>query len=173
MSPVPPDERVNFHIGNPVQDDRLYSAYFRLALGIDVSDERFGVDNPDEIIEQLGLQPEEKRKVDFLANLVKKSAPYSPRGGFLKSKPHPLVRRFSDWLSKEEQEPLSYDLGEKTGKREIILASGGKLEALRVLFQSLSDFMTASPVTIFLFGIEIPPFLRDFRDITLVQRRQH
>ena len=169
MSPVPPEERVNFHIGNPVQDDRLYSAYFRLALGVDVSDERFGVDNPDEIIEYLGMPPEDKSKVAFLANLIKKSAPYSPRGGFLKSRPHPLVRRFNDWLSKEEQEPLSYDLGEKTGKREIILASGGKLEALRVLFQSLSDFIAASPVTIFLFGIAIPPFLRGFKDITFAQ----
>lgn len=168
MSPVPPEERVNFHIGNPVQDDRLYSAYFRLALGIDVSDERLGIDNPDEIIEHLGLQPDDKGKITFLANLVKKSAPYSPRGGFLKSKPHPLVLRFGDWLSKEEQEPLSYDLGEKSGKREIILASGGKLEALRVLFQSLSDFMAVSPFTMFLFGIDIPPFLRNFRDMVFV-----
>ena len=168
MSPVPPEERVNFHIGNPVQDVRLYSAYLRLALGIDISSEQLGIDNLDEIVEHLGLSSEDRTKVSFLAELVKRSAPYSPRGGFLKSKPHPVVQRFNDWLSKEQQEPLSYDLGEKTGKREIILASGGILEALRVLFHSLSDFMALRPVTIYLFGIDLPPFLQDFPDLSLV-----
>lgn len=169
MSPVPPEERVNFHIGNPVQDNHLYSAYLRLALGIDVSNEHLNIDSLDEIVEHLGLPPEDKAKVSFLAELVRKSAPYSPRGGFLKSKPHPVVQRFNDWLSKEQQEPLSYDLGEKSGKREIILASGGIFEALRVLFQSLSDFMAVRPVTIFLFGIDIPPYLRNFPDIRFIE----
>jgi len=36
-SPVPPEERVNFHIGNPAQDERLVSAFFRIALGLDPS----------------------------------------------------------------------------------------------------------------------------------------
>ncbi len=168
MSPVRPEDRVNFHIGNPVQDDQLYSAYFRLALGIDVADDRFTIDSLDEIVDHIGLQPEEKGRVSFIAELVKKSAPYSPRGGFLKSKPHPVVQRFNDWLSKEQQEPLSYDLGEKSGKREIVLASGGKLEALRVLFQSLSDFIVRQPVTVFLFRINIPKFLRNFAGITFI-----
>ena len=34
-APVPPEERVNFHIGNPVQDDRLVQAFFRIALGLE------------------------------------------------------------------------------------------------------------------------------------------
>ncbi len=169
MSPVAPEERVNFHIGNPVQDNQLYSAYLRLAMGIDVTDERFGIDSSDQITEHLGLPPQDAVKVSFVADLIRKSAPYSPRGGFLKSKPHPVILRFNDWLSKEQQEPLSYDLGDKTGKREIILASGGKLEALRVLFQSLSDFMAAGPVTVFTFGIDLPPYLRKFPGIVFIE----
>ena len=35
-SDVPPADRVNFHIGNPVQDKRLSSAYLRMVLGIDI-----------------------------------------------------------------------------------------------------------------------------------------
>ena len=32
-SPVPPEERVNFHIGNPVQDERLFQYYLNLVNG--------------------------------------------------------------------------------------------------------------------------------------------
>lgn len=167
-SPVPPEDRVNFHIGNPVQDGQLYSAYLRLALGIAVEDEQFGIENLDKIADHLGLAAEDLTKLSFIAELVKDSAPYSPRGGFLKSKPHPVVHQFNEWLSKGQQEPLSYDLGEKSGKREIILASGGILEALRVLFHSLSDFMAIRPATIYLFGIVLPPFLRNFPGIEFV-----
>ena len=35
-SNVPKEERVNFHIGNPVQDTSLSSAYLRLALNINI-----------------------------------------------------------------------------------------------------------------------------------------
>jgi len=30
-APVPPEERVNFHIGNPLQDPKLSSAFLRIA----------------------------------------------------------------------------------------------------------------------------------------------
>jgi aspartate/methionine/tyrosine aminotransferase len=168
MSPVPPEERVNFHIGNPVQDKRLSSAYLRLALGVDITNEELTIEDIDKFVDHLGLLNEDKAKVHFLAELIKKAAPYSPRGGFLKSKPHPVVRRFNEWLSKSQQEPLSYDTGEKTGKREIILASGGTFETLRVLFHSLSDFMAMRPITIFIHGIRLPPFLKNFKEITFL-----
>ena len=38
-SSVPAEEKVNFHIGNPVQDKRLSSAYLRMILGIDFQNE--------------------------------------------------------------------------------------------------------------------------------------
>jgi hypothetical protein len=38
-SPVPPEERINFHIGNPLQDSRLSSAFLRTALGLDIRQE--------------------------------------------------------------------------------------------------------------------------------------
>jgi hypothetical protein len=34
---VPPEEKVNFHIGNPLQDVRLSSTFLRIALNIDVN----------------------------------------------------------------------------------------------------------------------------------------
>jgi hypothetical protein len=35
-SAAAPEDRVNFHIGNPVQDKRLTSLYLRMVLGIDI-----------------------------------------------------------------------------------------------------------------------------------------
>ena len=37
---IPEEERVNFHIGNPVQDVSLSSAYLRMVLGIDIHREK-------------------------------------------------------------------------------------------------------------------------------------
>jgi aspartate/methionine/tyrosine aminotransferase len=162
ISPVPPEERVNFHIGNPIQDERLYSMYVRLALGMSVSDERFGIHEPNAIIEELGLSANDEPKLKFLSDLIVRSAPYSPRGGFVKSKPNRLVQHFNDWLTKNQPEPLAYDLGDKTGIREVVLASGGIDEALRILFQSISGYLVAVPVNIFLYGRDVPEYLTTF-----------
>jgi len=164
-SQVPPEERVNFHIGNPVQDESLYSAYLRLVLRIDIEKENLGINNLNEILNELGWKKEEEDKLKFFAELIKKSAPYSPRGGFVRTNPHILINFFIDWLIKHQQEPLSYDLGDKTGRREIILASGGTSETLRVLFHSLSNFLIRLPANIFLFGINLPEHLKNFSNL--------
>jgi aspartate/methionine/tyrosine aminotransferase len=169
LSPVPPEERVNFHIGNPVQDSRLSSAYLRLSLGIDITDDKFRIDHLNEIAEYLNWPPNDKSKLEFLSELIKKSSPYSPRGGFMKTNPPYAIQCFNDWLIKNQQEPLAYDLGEKTGRREIILASGGLFEALRVFFHSLSDFIVNRPVKIFLQGINLPEHLKKFTDLEFEQ----
>lgn len=165
LSPVPPSERVNFHIGNPVQDDRLSSAYLRLSLGIDIRDDRFRIDRLDDIADYLNLESNDKVKLEFLCELIKKSSPYSPRGGFMKTNPPYAIKYFNDWLMKNQQEPLSYDLGEKSGKREMILSSGGIYEALRVFFHSLSDFIINKPVKMFFYGIDLPGHLKIFSDL--------
>jgi len=46
-SAVAPEERVNFHIGNPVQDPRLSSAFLRAALGLDIRDTHLTADHPE------------------------------------------------------------------------------------------------------------------------------
>lgn len=168
-SPVPPEERVNFHIGNPIQDERLYSAYLRMAVGLDITKENFSINNLEEIREELGWSKDEKDKLEFIAELIRKSAPYTPRGGFVRTNPNFIVKYFNAWLIKNQQEPLSYDLGDKSGKREIILASGGIYESLRIFFHSISSFLIHKPANVFSYGITIPEYLMTFADINFYQ----
>jgi aspartate/methionine/tyrosine aminotransferase len=165
LSSVPPEERINFHIGNPVMDDRLYSAYLRLTMGMDVTDERFGIHTPESIIGELDLKSEAAPILGLQTDLIVKSAPYSPQGGYVKSKPNFVVQFFNEWLTKNQAEPLSYDLGEKTGKREIILTSGGIYESLRVFFHSISEYLVNVPARIFVYGIRLPDHITDFPNL--------
>ena len=152
-SSVPVEEKINFHIGNPVQDKRLSSAYLRMILGIDFQKEEFNEDNLDAIIENLDWKSDEKTKLIFFVNLINNSAPYMPRGGFKKGEPNYLVKYFNEWLIKNQQEPLSYNMGESSGNREIILSSGGIYETLRILFHALSEYLVYLPADILLFAI--------------------
>src|ERR1035437_5338759 len=161
-SSVPAEEKVNFHMGNPVQDKRLWSAYLRMILGIDFQKEEFNEDNLDAIIEHLEWKYEDKTKLEFYINLINKSAPYMPRGGFKKEEPNYLVKYFNEWLVKYQPEPLSYNLGESSGNREIILASGGIFEALRLLFHALSEYLVNLPANILLFSLDLPLHLMQF-----------
>jgi aspartate/methionine/tyrosine aminotransferase len=160
-SPVPAEERVNFHIGNPVQDPRLVGLYARIALGLGPGDVAAGGDLAAGLSAELGSGEEDRATVEFLLDLIRKSAPYLPRGGYLKSKPGELVRLFGDWLTRQP-EPLAYDFGEKTGRREVILASGGVTESLRVFFHALASQLQHLPASIFSHGIQTPPHLRQF-----------
>ncbi|MFA7418213.1 MAG: aminotransferase class I/II-fold pyridoxal phosphate-dependent enzyme [Melioribacteraceae bacterium] len=164
-SPVPPEERVNFHIGNPVQDVQLSSAYLRMILGVDITRDELSESNLDEFISELDLDENAKTELEFFRDLIKKSAPYTPRGGFNKNAPNFLIKYFNEWLTKNQQEPLAYDLGEKTGRREVIIASGGINEALRLLFHALSNFLINKPANVFLYGISLPSHLTTFQSL--------
>jgi hypothetical protein len=161
-SGIPPEDRVNFHIGNPVQDIELSSAYLRIILGIDIRKKELTENNLDDLIEEAGYNQGDKVKLEFFRSLIKKSAPYMPRGGFNKKNPNYLINYFNEWLLKNQQEPLSYDLGETSGRREIILASGGIYEALRILFHSLSRYLVDLPVNILLYNIDLPDHLTEY-----------
>ena len=158
---VPAEERVNFHIGNPVQDPRLVELYARIALGLGPGKVAAAGDLAAALTAELGWDAEDRAKVEFLLDLIRKSAPYLPRGGFLKNKPGELIRLFGEWLTRQP-EPLAYDFGEKTGRREVILASGGITESLRVFFHALASQLQHLPASIFSHGIRIPPHLRQF-----------
>ena len=166
-SSVAVEDRVNFHIGNPVQDKVLSSAFLRMILGLAVDDQNLSEDNLEKIRDELGWGEEDKSKIQFFLDLIKKSAPYMPRGGFNKKSPNFLIKYFNDWLIKNQQEPLSYDLGETTGKREIILASGGVLEAIRLLFHSLSNYLNYLPANIYLYDIVLPEHLKTFSNLKI------
>lgn len=153
-APVAPEERVNFHIGNPLQDERLASLFLRIALGVDYR--RQDLSALDDLLEHLDLPPEERPKLDFLTRVIQKSSPYAPRGGYHRKNPHPLVETFARWLE-NQPEPLRYNLNDPSGKREIILASGGIREALRVILVAISDYLQTTPARILTYRLALPP----------------
>src|SRR5512143_3509474 len=75
-SPVPPQDRVNFHIGNPVQDDRLSARMFRVALGLHGGSPVDDASLVRRAAEDLGIADSETEALEFLLRLVRKSAPY-------------------------------------------------------------------------------------------------
>ena len=156
---IPDEERVNFHIGNPVQDVSLSSAYLRMVLGIDIHREELSDRAPEMILEYLGWDVAEKPKLDFLTRTIRKSAPYMPRGGYSRKKPHALIDAFRAWME-GQQEPLHYDTGEQSGKREIILGSGGIHEMLRIILFALSSYLEFTPAHILSYGCELLPQLK-------------
>jgi len=156
---IPDEERINFHIGNPVQDVSLSSAYMRMALGIDIHQEELSDTAPETILEFLGWDESEKPKLDFLIRTIHKSAPYMPRGGYSRKKPHALINAFRAWLE-HQQEPLHYDTGELSGKREIIIGSGGVHEMLRILLFALSSYLEFTPARVLSYQCEIQPQLK-------------
>jgi len=160
-SATPPEERVNFHIGNPVQERRLSSAYLRAILGLDIRAEELTIDDPDAILDALDWSTEDRPTLDLFIQLVRQSAPYLPRGGFSRTAPPPPVLAFVDWLQ-HQAEPLSYDLGRTTGRREIILASGGIIEALRVFLHALSGYLVCRPAHVFFWNLGLPSHLASF-----------
>ncbi|HEY6952699.1 MAG TPA: pyridoxal phosphate-dependent aminotransferase, partial [Bacteroidota bacterium] len=160
-SATPPEDRVNFHIGNPVQDRRLTSAYLRIVLGIDVRRTELGDDDNVEMLRQLDWERDEAPKLEFLEQTIHRSSPYTPRGGFSRSNPVGLVKTFTDWLQ-NQPEAMKYDLGETSGKREIILATGGITETLRVLFHALSSSMVELPANILFHRLDSGPHSSDY-----------
>ena len=76
---VPAEARVNFHIGNPVQDKALSSAYLRMALGIDIHREDLPDTAPDALLEHLGWDQAHKPKLEFLIRTIREEcALYAP-----------------------------------------------------------------------------------------------
>jgi len=148
-SPVPPADRVNFHIGHPVRDERLVKRFIELInlenLEEDLSDYR-----------------------SLIESAVRASIPYMPRGGYLREQPHSLILHFKEWLTNGQSESLIYDFGAESGRREVILVSGGQFEFIRVFFHSINRFLIHLPAVIMPFGLEIPDHLRFFLNLRLV-----
>ncbi len=161
---IPPEERVNFHIGNPLQDERLSSAFLRIALGIDVHQEGLRDAEPAAILEYLGWGASDMPKLEALIRTIQKSSPYLPRGGYSRKNPHALIPAFCAWLE-HQQEPLHYDTGESSGRREVILASGGISEALRILLFAISSYLEKLPARILCYCCELPGPLRSIPNL--------
>src|SRR5512136_140591 len=163
-APVAPEDRVNFHIGNPLQDPRLSSAFLRIALGLDVQRGDLRDADPDGLLEAVGWDKADEPKLEFLIHTIQKSSPYMPRGGYARKTPHPVVKAFVAWLE-QQQEPLRYDTGEQSARREIILASGRIHETLRVLLFALSSYLEITPARVLCYRYDVPPVLRAIPDL--------
>ena len=158
-APVPDEERVNFHIGNPLQDARLSSAFLRIALGIDVHledlrDTRARGHPGLPGLESRPISPPGKAR--FPHPHHPKELPLHAARRLFPQKPHALVKAFCAWLERQ-QDPLHYDTGEQSGRREIILASGGIQEALRIMLFALSSYLEITPARILCYRCELPP----------------
>jgi len=168
LSRVPPQERVNFHIGNPVQDERLAQAYKRLLLGR-LNGDPLSLEDIQEVARELDLEPALVPLLELLLRSVDRSITYLPRGGFSRGDPGPLAPLVREWLLEKQEEPLSYDLGVESGRRELTFASGGRWEALRVLFATLNEHLVHQPAVLFLWGIKLPGHLLAFENLRVRQ----
>ena len=164
-SDAAPEDRVNFHIGNPVQDPRLAHAYVRIALGLGLpeSGERASLET---LTADAGGTPEQASVSAFLQRLIEKSAPYTPRGGFARTAPNEVALAFENWFTRQ-QEPLAYDMGQTSGKREVLLASGGVQESLRILFHALAATLVHRPAHICLVSIPLALDATEFPGLLL------
>jgi aspartate/methionine/tyrosine aminotransferase len=151
---VPKEEQINFHIGNPLQDARLSSTFLRIAIGCDVNRQDLQDSTPDAVLEYLGWEAADKPKLELLIRIINNSIPYMPRGGYSRKTTNSLIRSFCSWLEKQ-QEPLQYDLGEQSGRREVILASGGINETIRVILRALSDYLQITPARMLCYRYKI------------------
>jgi aspartate/methionine/tyrosine aminotransferase len=168
-SPAPPEERVNFHIGNPVQDPALYAAFMRLALGLSFPESESRGTDVDALLTELGAGEEDRQHLEFLQALITRSAPYMPRGGYQRTAPNELVQAFATWVEKGQPDPLSYDYGKTSGVREVILATGGIIETFRVFLLATASYLVHTPATLLVDGLEIPDFFHRFPHMRVVR----
>ncbi len=163
ISPVPVDDRVNFHIGNPVQDEVLTNLYFELVTGLTFND----YNSKDNNFCDEEFQKNRIKEYDFIYKSIKGAAPYLPRGGFTTKKTSTLITLFHNWLTKDQQEQLDYDTGIISGKRECIISSGGIYECLRTFFHGINNNLLFLPANILLVGIELPEYLYHFKNLKI------
>jgi aspartate/methionine/tyrosine aminotransferase len=159
---VDPEERVNFHIGNPIQNPQLDGLHLKLVLNLDVSLAQLADDNLKQLIHYSCWDENQAGYIKVIADALINSIPYLPRGGFNRNKPNKLALLFQDWLTIRQEESLDYDLGDKSGRREIIFASGGVWENLRIFFHSISHYLINLPVHILLMEVNLPDHLLNF-----------
>lgn len=139
-SDCPVEERINLHIGNPVQDPLLDQMYAQLVLGtLSNSVTRLNWQDWQQKMLQTISKPSRRKIMKLIFESIEKANPYMPRGGFNPKKPGTLVRQIQAWLTIGQDEPLDYSLNSTGNSSEIAIAGGGKLETLKLLFQVIEE----------------------------------
>ncbi len=168
VSSVPVKERVNFHIGHPVQDKKLSHLYFRLVSGLDASIQKSDSEEEIERLEDAGWEKHQEEDIQFVYKTIKKSTPYLPRGGYSSQTPGKTVEFLKKWLVEGQTEPLAYSFGDESAQRECMLNTGGMWESLRVFLQALSTHLIHLPARILLHQVDFPDHLREIKNLTFV-----
>ncbi|MDD5583078.1 MAG: pyridoxal phosphate-dependent aminotransferase [Candidatus Marinimicrobia bacterium] len=140
--------RVNFHIGNPVQDIRLQGVTLALLAGNENPGEHF-------------LWP-------LILKATTASIPYAPRGGYQSHKITDLIKAIHTHLLETEREGLEYNMGENGDPREIILCSGGFFETLRVLFRVLNTSLDAEYARIIPVDCDLSLIANDYSRLRVI-----
>lgn len=157
---VPADEKINFHIGNPLQDSRLVNLYFELCTG-------FSTDILKEAEDDTDLTPPDRNKLAFIYEAIDNAVPYTPRVGFSYKKPPAIITHLNSWLL-EQEEPLDYSFG-KSVAGEVVVSNGGNAEFLRVFFTLIEKFSVYQPAKLITFNYDLPVFFKDFTSIEYTQ----
>ncbi len=166
-APVKEEERVNFHIGHPIQDERLTQLYRQLIFEID---EPEALENEETF--SAYLEKEQKLPADliekarFLYQVIPLCNPYMARGGYSWRNPSPLIQYLQNWFEKGQLETILYDVGQQSGQKELMLGSGGLQENLRILFFTLNQFLLEKPAHILFFKHSLPIGYKEFEHLT-------
>ena len=164
-SGVPVAERVNFHIGNPVQDPRLLGLFQRLVVGLPAEARPFGESGVEALVRAEGIDETSAEALRVVCRAVEECVAYLPRGGFQAGRPGRLAPIVHERLTTGAEEPYTYDLGTDGGPREITFANGGRTEALRVLLSALARSLVRRPAHVHTLAFEPAPHLRDLSGI--------
>ncbi len=168
-SAMPPEDRVNFHIGHPVWDPHLIARYKQLVLDLPSPPAGDPVSNTDEWLRESMWEERQYAALRVISRAIENSVQYMPRGGFSSKSPNALARLMQTWFEEIQQEPLEYDLGMDSGRRELVFASGGISESLRVLFLALNRHLVHLPGFILLYHQTIPDhLLHHYEDVHFI-----
>lgn len=170
---IPSSNKVNFHIGNPVQDERLIDFYFNLISDIEDSNKKINNDSNDKFPLIETNSDSNYHHSAFLKHCIRKCSPYMPRGGYTSSNPNELIQLFKNWLTSEQNESLDYNFGDSGGYREVILSNGGIWENLRILFSLIDKYLLHLPARMFLYDVELPAHLYLFNSIEIEPLPEH
>ena len=160
------NDKANFHIGNPVQNNRLISMYKQLVLGLD-PDPTAKVLSTDEIIQSAKISAKKTVLAKLICDSIENCISYLPRGGFSKNKPSDLAKSVHYNLTEKQGEPLEYDMGLKTGKKEISFISGGIYEAMRMLLSGINQNLKNLPAELFVYKFKLPVHISCFDNLKI------
>ncbi len=164
-APVSDTERVNFHIGHPIQDARLTAFYRQLVFGTaDIAT----VQHKEAFLSHLkerDCSEFTRQAAAFVYDVIPVCNPYAPRGGYNRKTPGPLIERLQQWFENDQLEPIRYDTGKHSGQKELMLGSGGLSENIRVLFFTLQRTLPVLPAHIFFYHIAVPGHLQQITDL--------